>query len=443
MQFLKSFYIHNTFFRYIAILAACFVVSYWVSLLYAVTWLLTVLLIGLFFFDIYLLYATDMGIEAQRELPKKLSNSDFNPIRFTYTSRYTFKTHITMIDELPIQFQKRDFEYSASLFKNEKKTYEYKVRPVERGEYVFGNLIVFASSSLKIIKRKYIYQKDQMVPVYPSIIQMQQYDFLAISNKLTQFGLKKIRRIGHTQEFEQIKEYVPGDDFRTINWKATAKNDHLMINQYQDEKSQPIYSIIDTGRVMKMPFNGLKLLDYAINSTLAFSNVALKRNDKTGMVAFSKNIETFVPAVQKLTHLNTILEKLYNITTEFTDADFGMLYAHIKRKINHRSLLLLYTNFEHISAMRRQLPFLLAIAKKHVLVVVFFENTELEELIAIDAEDLQAIYHKTIAEKFSLEKRLMQKELQQYGIQTILTKPENLTINTINKYLEIKARGLI
>ncbi len=443
MQFLRSFYIHNTFFRYIAILAACFVISYWVPLLYPVTWLLTILLIGLFFFDIYLLYATNMDIEAQRELPKKLSNSDFNPIRFTYTSRYSFKTHITMIDELPVQFQKRDFEYSASLMKNEKKTYEYKVRPVERGEYIFGNLIVFASSSLKIIKRKFVFKKDQMVPVYPSIMQMQQYDFLAISNKLTQFGLKKIRRIGHTQEFEQIKEYVPGDDFRTINWKATAKNDHLMVNQYQDEKSQPIYSIIDTGRVMKMPFNGLKLLDYAINSTLAFSNVALKRNDKTGMVAFSKNIETFVPAVQKLTHLNTILEKLYNITTEFTDADFGMLYAHIKRKINHRSLLLLYTNFEHISAMRRQLPFLLAIAKKHVLVVVFFENTELEELIATDAEDLQAIYHKTIAEKFSLEKRLMQKELQQYGIQTILTKPENLTINTINKYLEIKARGLL
>lgn len=89
------------------------------------------------------------------------------------------------------------------------------------------------------------------------------------------------------------------------------------------------------------------------------------------------------------------------------------------------------------------MPFLLAIAKKHVLVVIFFENTELEELISSDAEDLQTIYHKTIAEKFSLEKRLMQKELQQHGIQTILTKPEQLTINTINKYLEIKARGLL
>lgn len=360
-----------------------------------------------------------------------------------FISTYDFKTGITVVEELPIQFQKRDFKYNTILTKKEPKIFEYTVRPVERGEYYFGNLNIYASSPLRIVKRRFLYLKNQMVPVYPSIIQMQKYDFLAISNKLSEFGMKKIRRIGHTQEFEQIKEYVAGDDFRTINWKATAKSNQLMVNQYQDEKSQPIYSVIDTGRVMKMPFNGLKLLDYAINSTLAFSNVALKKNDKTGMISFSKNIETFLPAVQKPTYLNSILEKLYNISTEYTDSDFGLLYAHIKRKVNHRSLLLLYTNFEHITAMRRQLPFLLAIAKKHVLVVVFFENTELEELINTSANDLQGIYHKTIAEKFSMDKKLMQKELQQYGIQTILTKPEELTINTINKYLEIKARGLL
>ncbi len=412
-------------------------------MLYPITWLLTLLLIALFLFDAYLLYTAKKGIKASRILPKKLSNSDLNPILIQFESQYAFLVHVSIIDELPAQFQKRDFEYKTSLSKGDKKEYRYTVRPVDRGEYVFGNLNVFASSPLKIIKRKFVFQKDQMVPVYPSIIQMQQYDFLAINNQLTEVGLKKIRRIGHTQEFEQIKEYVQGDDFRTVNWKATAKQNQLMVNQYQDERSQPIYSIIDTGRVMKMPFNELKLLDYAINSALAFSNVALKRNDKTGMITFSKKIESFVPAVQKITHLNTILEKLYNINTMFTDADFGMLYAHIKRKVNQRSLLLLYTNFEHISALKRQLPFLTAISKKHVLVVIFFENTELDTLISTDAEDLQSIYHKTIAEKFTMEKRLMQKELQKYGIQTILTKPENLTMNTINKYLEIKARGLL
>lgn len=443
MQFLKSLYIHNRFFWYIAILASGFVLSYWLKWLYPFCWILTFVLLTLFFLDIYFLYRYKNAISATRDLPQKLSNSDYNTLRILFKSKYPFKTEIELIDELPEQFQKRDFYHKAKVLRNQEHVFEYAVRPVERGEYVFGNLNVYASSPLQFVKRRYKFEKDTMVPVYPSIIQMQQYDFLAISNKLTELGLKKIRRIGHTQEFEQIKEYVVGDDFRTINWKATAKKNQLMVNQYQDEKSQPIYSIIDIGRVMKMPFNGLKLLDYAINSTLAFSNVALKRNDKTGMLTFSKKVANFVPAVQKLTHLNTILETLYNIDTDYSDADFGQLYAHAKRKINHRSLLLLYTNFEHPSALKRQLPYLLALAKQHVLVVIFFENTELETLVTENAEDLQSIYHKTIAEKFILEKRVMQKELQQYGIQTILTKPEELTINTINKYLEIKARGLL
>ncbi|KPM30464.1 Hypothetical protein I595_3485 [Croceitalea dokdonensis DOKDO 023] len=442
-QFFRSFYVHNTFFRFLAVIAACFVLSYWLTWLYPIAWLAFYILMAMFLLDCYLLYANVNKIKAKRKLPQKLSNSDYNQISIEVSSGYPFKTSVAIIDELPVQFQKRDFLFTKKLSKNQTAVHTYSLRPVERGEYVFGFLNVFASSPLQLVKKRFRFFKDEMVPVYPSIIQMQQYDFLAISNQLTQIGLKKIRRIGHTQEFEQIKEYVEGDDIRTINWKATAKRNALMVNQFQDEKSQPIYSIIDTGRVMKMPFDGLKLLDYAINSTLAFSNVALKRNDKTGMVTFSKKIGTYLPAIQKITHLNTILEKLYSINTAFTDSDFGLLYAHVKRKINHRSLLLLYTNFEHISALQRQLPYLIALAKKHVLVVIFFENTELEALVHGDAEDVQAIYHKTIAEKFSMEKRTMQKILQQYGIQTILTKPESLTVNTINKYLEIKARGLL
>ncbi|MBU2928208.1 DUF58 domain-containing protein [Winogradskyella psychrotolerans] len=443
MNFLKSLYIHKQLYIYLAIASVCFLLSYWIPVLFSMAWIVTIIIAVLLIIDVLLLYQLKSAIHARRILPDKFSNSDNNPVPITITNKYSFKTYIDVIDELPVQFQKRDFLYQTALNPNQNHNFEYIVRPVDRGEYYFGHLNIFVSSILKIIKRKYKFQNQQMVMVYPSIMQMQKYDFLAISNSLTEFGLKKIRRIGNTSEFEQIKDYVSGDDFRTVNWKATAKRGQLMVNQYQDEKSQPIYSIIDTGRIMKMPFNGLKLLDYAINSTLAFSNVALKKHDKVGMISFSKKIESFLPAIQKLTYLNRILENLYNIDTQFNDSDFGLLYAQLKRKVTHRSLLLLYTNFEHISALKRQMPYLQAISKKHMLVVVLFENTELDTILKENAEDLQSFYHKTIAEKFAFEKRLMVKELQKYGIQSILTAPENLTINTINKYLEIKARGLL
>jgi len=439
----KNLYIHQRFFVYISIIAAVFLVSFWVDILYQVAWLLFLALAVLFLFDALILFRFKNGLKARRILPEKFSNSDENPVPITLENKYPINIFLKVIDELPEQLQKRDFEYNASIATNQFHNFEYQVRPVERGEYHFGNLNLFVSSSLQMVAKRYRFDIEQMVAVYPSYIQMRKYEFLALSNRLTEFGLKKIRRIGHTMEFEQIKSYVAGDDVRTINWKATAKRAQLMVNQYQDEKSQPIYSIIDTGRVMKMPFEELKLIDYAINSTLAFSNIALLKNDKAGMLTFSKKVEKIVAASNKRTHINTINEALYNIDTQFTDSDFGYLYATVKRKINQRSLLILYTNFEHISALQRQLPYLKAISRQHLLVTVFFENTELDELITENVEDLQSIYHKTIAEKFAYEKRLIVKELENKGVHAILTKPQNLTINVINKYLEFKAKGLI
>ncbi|WP_369598072.1 DUF58 domain-containing protein, partial [Mesonia mobilis] len=212
---------------------------------------------------------------------------------------------------------------------------------------------------------------------------------------------------------------------------------------YQDEKSQPIYSIIDTSRVMKMPFEGLKLLDYAINSSLAFSNIALKKNDKVGLLTFSNTIQKYLASSSKKTHLQTILESLYSIDTKFLDSDFGTLYAYTKRKITQRSMLMLYTNFEHISSLRRQLPYLKALNRNHLLVVVFFKNTELEDLIEKETENVFEITEQTVARQFKNDKQIMVNELQRHGIQTVLTTPKNLTINTINKYLEVKSRGLL
>ena len=443
MNLFKSLYIHQRFFAYISVIVATFIVSYWIEVLYSVAWLLVTIVSVLFFIDVLILFRFKNGITARRLLPQKFSNSDENPVPITIKNNYPIEVFIKVIDELPSQFQKRDFNYETAVRPIVNHNFEYEVRPVERGEYHFGSLNIFVSSALHMVSKRYRFDTSQMVKVYPSYIQMRKYEFLAMSNRLTEFGLKKIRRIGHTLEFEQIKNYIMGDDVRTINWKATAKRAQLMVNQYQDEKSQPIYSIIDTGRVMKMPFEELKLLDYAINSTLAFSNIALLKNDKAGMLTFSKKVDTIVAASNKRTHINTINEALYNIDTQFTDSDYSLLYATVKRKVTHRSLLILYTNFEHISALRRQLPFLKAIAKQHLLVTVFFENTELDELINENAEDLQSIYHKTIAEKFAFEKRLMVKELENRGIHAILTKPKNLTVNVINKYLEFKAKGFI
>lgn len=420
-----------------------FVISYMVPNLYGALKVLFFVLVLLLMVDVILLFASKGKVEGHRILSDKLSNGDENPIQLRLMNGYLFPVKVKVIDEIPFQFQKRDFLLETKLPSGGEKMFHYQLRPTERGVYSFGSLNIFSVSPIGFIARKDALGQSQEVPVYPSFLQLQKYDLLAFTNRLHEYGLKKIRRIGHTMEFEQIKDYVLGDDIRNINWKATAKRGQLMVNQYQDEKSQPVYSVIDKGRVMKMPFNGLSLLDYAINATLVISNIALKKQDKAGMFSFSDKIENRVVAERRSSQMNLILETLYNLETNFIESDFSRLYVDVKRNLNQRSLLLLYTNFETMDALHRQLPYLVAMAKQHLLVVIFFENTELNEFAHKKAETVHQIFEQTIAEKFIYEKKLIVNELRKHGIQTILTKPEDLTVNTINKYLEIKARGLI
>ena len=440
---LKNLYLEKRFFIIAISLVVLFSISYIYEDLLGVAKILFYLFLIVFLVDIILLYRTINGVTAKRLLPQKLSNGDDNPIELTLTNRYIFNTNFKVIDELPIQFQRRDFLICSKLKPGEQTKFTYQIKPTERGEYEFGNLNIFVSSPIKFISRKYTFSSKENIAVYPSFLQLKKYALLAFTNRLHEYGLKKIRRIGHTMEFEQIKDYVLGDDLRNMNWKATAKRGHLMVNQYQDEKSQPVYSVIDKGRVMKMPFKGLSLLDYAINATLVISNIALKKHDKAGMFSFSNKIDNRVVAQRRNLQMKLILETLYNLRTNFVESDFSRLYIDIKRNLTQRSLLLLYTNFETLDALHRQLPYLQMIAKNHLLVVIFFENTELKQLVDVNAETTHQIFEKTIAEKFIFEKKLIVRELQKHGIQTILTAPENLTVNTINKYLEIKARGLI
>jgi uncharacterized protein (DUF58 family) len=216
-----------------------------------------------------------------------------------------------------------------------------------------------------------------------------------------------------------------------------------MVNNYTDERSQQVYCIIDKGRVMKMPFNGMTLLDYAINSTLILSRVALLRQDRAGLVTFGDSIGQILPADRRAGQMNNILETLYDQQTNFGETDFEKLYALVRTRISQRSLIVLFTNFESLSGLQRQLPFIRAIARNHLLLVVVFENTELRQVSANGATGIENLYIRTIADQFAHEKRLMVRELQQHGIFTILTAPENLTINTVNKYLELKARQAI
>ncbi|OOQ58476.1 DUF58 domain-containing protein [Mucilaginibacter pedocola] len=393
--------------------------------------------------DLLMLYRVKEAMFAKRQAPERLSNSDDNELGIYIENRYSFPVSVGIIDEIPVQFQKRDVWFKTDLKAGEHKTINYLLRPLKRGEYEFGAVRVFVRSPLGLLSRRFTFGQTEVLPVYPSFLQMRKYELLAISNRLNEIGIKKIRRLGHSLEFEQIKPYVPGDDYRNINWKASARQGALMTNSYTDEKSQQVYCVIDKSRAMKMPFEGLSLLDYAINASLVLSNVALLKEDKAGLITISEKIGAVLPADKKHSQINRILEILYKEKTRYLETNMEALYSTIRNVVKQRSLIVFFTNYESIPALHRQLPFLKRIARFHLLLVVFFENTELKQLSEKPANDVEEVYIKTIAEKFAYDKKLIVKELAAHGIQSILSTPQNLTINTINKYLELKAKQRI
>ncbi len=373
----------------------------------------------------------------------RLSNGDTNHIELQVVNRMNHAVHMEIIDELPEQFQLRDFILKRNFKAREEKKIGFDLTPRERGMYNFGDTHLYISSGLGLVTRRFTAATARDIPVYPSYMQLKKYQLISQTAMLNEHGSKRMRKIGQSMEFEQIKDYVTGDDVRTLNWKATARKGMLMINNYADEKSQQVFCIIDKGRLMKMPFGGLTLLDYAINSCLVMSNVCLQKQDRIGLITFADKMGAIIAADRKPIQRENILEALYRQQTAFLESDFEMLYLQVRRRIKQRSLLILYTNFESLNGLHRQLNYLRSLAKHHLLLVVFFENTELVKLSHTNALNLEDVYVKTIADKFVFEKKLIVKELLKYGILSILTAPENLTVNTVNKYLELKTRQAI
>jgi uncharacterized protein (DUF58 family) len=440
---LKNLFLSYRVYFVLGLVALLFAFSYRFNWLIIVAWVTLGLFILAFITDLLLLFQSNIKFDATRLLPKIFSLSDLNKVIIVIENLSPRAFSFQLIDELPFQLQKRDFTISGTIDANKKKQVQYELLPTERGEYEFGNILIYIQTFLGFAERRIIIQAEQMIPTYPSVLQMKQYALYASEKIAVQQGIKKMRRIGYSYEFEQIKDYVNGDDYRHVNWKASSRNAKLMVNQYEMEKSQQIYCVIDKSRNMKMPFHGLTLMDYAINTTLALSNIALQKQDKAGLITFSDKVGAALKADNGTRQLHKILETLYREEERPVEANYELLHQIAQKVIKGRSLFLLFMNFENPQSLERVLPILRRINHTHLLLVVFFENTEIQAFANEEATTLEGVYQHTIAQQFLYDKQQMAILLRQYGIQTVLSKPEDLSINTINKYLELKSRGLL
>lgn len=427
-------------FYFLAIIVILLIAGgYFFSPLYHIGLYMMWILLALTAFDLLILYIKG-GITAGRSVPERLSLGDENNVTIRVDSRFFFNVKLEVIDEIPPQLQLRNVVFKTRLKPHHGKNITYKLRPVSRGEYDFGNIRVSVSSPVGLFWRRMKLGHNQTVKVYPSFQMLHQYELLAISNRLTDLGIKRIRRAGHNTEYEQIKAYVTGDDFRTVNWAASARRHELMVNVYQDERSQQVISIIDKGRMMQQAFGGMTLLDYSINAALMLSFVAMNKDDKAGLITFDNNIDTCLIPSRRHGHLQTILEQLYVEKSTFSESDFSMLSAELNLRVSKRSLILLFTNMNSLVTLKREQQYISQIARKHKLIVVFFRDTDINSYLSTPSTTSAEYYQHVSAEKAMRDEELIAATLRRQGVDTVLAEPNKLTVDVVNKYLEVRGK---
>lgn len=378
------------------------------------------------------------NVSAVRKCADRFSNGDDNCVSIILENKCRMPLSVTVIDEAPIEMQRRDICMEKRLTGLERTTVEYMLRPVVRGEYEFGSVRVFASFMLRLVERRYSSQNGQKICVYPSYLMMRQWKLLAFAHNDMQQGIHRVRQAGSNSDFDHIKKYAGGDEYRSINWKATARRAQLMVNVYSEERSQHVYCIIEKGRMMQQTAAGMTFLDYAVNASLALSYVVMQHNDKAGVVTFAGKVDAFVPAERRQSQMHTLNETLYNEHTDFVEADYQTLAVTLSRNIRRRSLLVLFCNFATMNAMCRQLSYLRNMALRNRLLVVFFRDEDIETF-AQKSPEMQEEYFQTVqAEQNVKDRRLIAAELRQNGIEALLVKPESMTADVINQYIRMR-----
>ncbi len=440
---MKNLFLHNRFFYGIATCIILFVLSYSYPFLFRVAQAVLLLFIITCVIEWVILKNIGTKVSCSRKVLEKLSLGDEQIVHYAITNDSNYNIKTLLVDELPEQLQHRSYIVDQYIDKQSNVSKEFVIMPTERGAYEFGKMWMYISLKYPgFIQRREVIDTPYHSEVHPSIIQMRKYELQVFSKTAILAGIRQVRKIGENDEFEHIKPYQLGDNIKSINWKATSRKNQLMVNQYQNTRSQTVYCIVDKGRSMKMPFLGMTLLDHAVNSALVLSNIILKKYDKAGLITFSDKLGTIVRAKAMTGQLESISKQLYSQKTAFRESNFELLYYTCRQQINRRSILLFFTNFEQMVDLDRSLPYITRMGKKHLIVVILFINTEI--VTASEAECLTKsdIYKKTFAEKALAEKMKIARTLNIHGIQTILTRPEDLSINVINKYLEIKNKRM-
>lgn len=379
--------------------------------------------------------------EIVRNVDEKLSVGAENTIKLRITNRSRNPIYATVRDEYPEDFSAADNVQELDLPSRSRSELTYKITPPHRGDYAFGDIYLRLRGPMGLFIRQIRCPLSQKVKVYPNLLDLRRYDISLQKDRLMQPGLRSVRVYGRGTDFESLREYLPDDDFRSIDWKASARADKLISRNYQLERSQNVMIVLDCGRVMGPVIEGLSRLDWGINAGMMLAHVATARGDKVGLMAFADQVLTFsTPKSGKDQALN-LLRMTYNLHSTGGDSDYYRAFPFFSRKCSRRSLVVIFAELTDPEASRPLISQIALLARKHLCVVVTMADPGVTNAADAEPETVQDVFRASVAKQVIKSRQLAAAEVVRSGATVLDVLPDQFSPAVVDEYLRIKGSG--
>ena len=388
--------------------------------------------------------AQDIGrFEVKRQHDNRLSLAANNWIQLSIRNRHARPATVWIRDEPPDAFEIETRLLDCVIAPRQTWRGGYEVRPLRRGNYAFGCINLRWLGPLGLVIRQGKVPADVSVKVYPNLLDVRRYDLLLKQNRVQELGLRSTRQFGEGTEFERLREYTPDDEYRRINWKATARRNRPVTVEYQTERSQNVMAVLDIGRMMLSPVEQIAKLDYVINAVLLLTYVATGKGDKVGMMSFADDVHQFVRARQGRGQFYRMLELLYAVEARPVEPDYQRALTYLALKQRKRALVVIFTDLSGGLSMQSLVANMSVLARRSLPLVVTISDPDIVAAAQQQPSDSSSVYQRTAAAQLLDERRLAQDHLRRQGVLTLDVPANQLSIAVINRYLELKARTVL
>jgi len=351
---------------------------------------------------------------------------------------------LQVIDDAPSSFQCGTPALEITAPNNRKTgTTEYVIRPGERGDARFGSVYLRYQTAMRVAERWATAPLNQTVRVYPNLEEAKRDTIYLIRSRQIAMEKRHVQQRGHGREFESLREYREGDEWRDVCWSATARRGKLISKSYRIERSQTVWLVLDAGRLLRARVLGLSKLDYAAGAALSLAQVALYSGDRVAMLAYGRRVHQRLPAGRGAGHVRALLEGLAQVKGEELEADHQRAAEALLTFQKRRSLVVWLTDLSETATTPEVIESASRIARRHLLLFTVIGQPELRGLLRERPENAREMFHHVAAQEIVHRRDVLLRTVRQQGALTLEVDPSRLSSAIVNQYLSAKERSLI